>query len=60
MLEDIEPREQDQDQLVDRAVEHGDEHVIKFTEACLHRYALGTSSAYLAAVDHVRGMIPRR
>ena len=60
MLEDIEPREQDGDELVDRAIEHGDEHVIKFTEACLHRYALGASSAYLAAVDHARDMIPRR
>src|SRR5262249_41653897 len=25
--------------LVDRAVAHGDEHAIKFTEACLHQHA---------------------
>jgi hypothetical protein len=60
MLEDIQSREQDRDELVDRAVEHGDEHVIKFTEACLQRYALSASSAYLAAADHARGMIPQR
>ena len=60
MAEDIEPGEQDRDELVDRAVAHGDEHVIKFTEACLHRHTLGASPVYSAAVDHVRGMIPRR
>ena len=42
------------------AIENGDEHVIKFTEACLQRYTLGASPAYLAAVDHARGVIPRR
>jgi hypothetical protein len=58
--EDIEPREGDEDELVDRAIGHGDEHVIKFTEACLHRHVLAPSPVYLAAVDHVFGMIPRR
>ena len=33
---------------------------VKFTEACLQRYTLGASPAYLAAVDHARGVIPRR
>jgi Questin oxidase-like len=60
MAEEIEPREGDEDELVDRAIAHGDEHVIKFTEACLHRHALAPSPVYLAAVDHVLGMIPRR
>ena len=60
MAEDIEPREADEDQLVDRSVAHGDEHVIKFTEACLHRNALGPSPVYFAATDHVLGMIPHR
>jgi hypothetical protein len=45
MLEDVERREQDQDELVARAYAHGDQHVIKFTEACLHRHALGASPA---------------
>jgi hypothetical protein len=58
--EAIEPPESDEDRLVDRAIAHGDEHVIKFTEACLRRHALGASSAYIAAADHVVGMIPRR
>ena len=60
MLEDIDSRQLDPDELADRAVAHGDEHVIKFTEACLHRHALSASPASLAAADHVRGMIPRR
>ncbi|MCC3768935.1 questin oxidase family protein [Streptomyces sp. UNOC14_S4] len=32
-----------------RAVEHGDEHVIKFTEACLREYALRPDPRYTAA-----------
>ncbi len=60
MLGDLDPGEVDEDELVDRAVAHVDEHVIKFTEACLHRHAVAPSPVYLAAVDHVRGMIPQR
>ena len=60
MVEAIEPRESNEDELVDRAIAHGDEHVIKFTEACLHRHTLSPSPVYIAAADHVRGMIPRR
>jgi Questin oxidase-like len=60
MAEAIEPAEADEDGLVDRAIAHGDEHVIKFTEACLHRHTLSPSPVYIAAADHVRGMIPRR
>jgi hypothetical protein len=56
----IAPRESNEEEVVDHAIAHGDEHVIKFTEACLHRYALCPSSVYIAAADHVRGMIPRR
>jgi hypothetical protein len=60
MAEDVELHARDEEQLVDRAVAHGDEHVIKFTEACLNRSAVGPSPVYFAAVDHVLGMIPRR
>jgi hypothetical protein len=60
MTEDAEPREEDLDELVERAVAHGDEHVIKFTEACLHRHTLCPSPVYIAAAEHVAGMIPRR
>lgn len=60
MKEDVESLEADEDTLADRAIAHGDEHVIKFTEACLHRHALGPSPVYFAAASHVLGMIPRR
>jgi hypothetical protein len=48
------------DELVERAIAHGDEHVIKFTEACLHRHALSPSPVYFAAAGHVSSMLPRR
>jgi hypothetical protein len=35
MAEEIEPSDDDVEQLIDRAVANGDEHAIKFTEACL-------------------------
>jgi len=57
---DIEPSDADEDELVERAIAHGDEHVIKFTEACLRRHALSPSPVYFAAADHVSSMIPRR
>jgi Questin oxidase-like len=60
MADDFDRREADEEQLVDRAVAHGDEHVIKFTEACLRRNALAPSPAYFAAVEHALGMIPKR
>ena len=37
------------DDLVDRAVATGDEHAIKFTEACLRENAVRTNAVYLAA-----------
>ncbi|MBV8131604.1 MAG: DUF4243 domain-containing protein [Alphaproteobacteria bacterium] len=58
--EDIEPRKADAGELVERAIAHGDEHVIKFTEVCLHRHTLDPSPVYLAAADHARGMVPQR
>jgi hypothetical protein len=60
MAENIEPADEDEDQLVDRALANGDEHVIKFTEACLRRHALSPSSAYFAAVDSALEMIRPR
>jgi hypothetical protein len=60
MAEEIEPREDDEDQLIDRALANGDEHVIKFTEACLRRHTLGPSPAYFAAVDSALGIMQRR
>jgi len=40
------------DELIALAVTNGDEHVIKFTEACLREYELNPQPAYLAAVRH--------
>jgi hypothetical protein len=59
-IDDVDRREEDGGELADRAIAHGDEHVIKFTEACLSRHALGPSPVYFAAADHVLGMIPQR
>lgn len=44
--------------LVDMAVAHGDEHVIKFTEACVHEYALNPAPVYLAAARRTFDLLP--
>ena len=59
MPDDLEPSDETKEGLIDRAVANGDEHVIKFTEACLSRYDLDPSPAYFAAADHVTGIIRR-
>jgi len=41
--------EQSRDDLVDRALATGDEHSIKFTEACLREHALNPKAVYLSA-----------
>ncbi|HYU11035.1 MAG TPA: hypothetical protein VEK82_00560 [Stellaceae bacterium] len=58
--EDIAPAGEDPDSLIERALANGDEHVIKFTEACLARHALAPSPAYPAAVAQVLTLIGRR
>jgi hypothetical protein len=51
----------DADKLVEAALANGDEHVIKFTEACLCRDRATASPAYLAAAAHANAMLqPRR
>jgi Questin oxidase-like len=60
MREDFAPPDLGEEALIDRAIGNGDEHVIKFTEACLSRHALDPSPAYLAAADHVAQMVGRR
>jgi Questin oxidase-like len=47
-------------ELAARAVANGDEHVIKFTEACLGRDAVAPSPAYPAAIAHLLGIVRRR
>jgi hypothetical protein len=51
---------EDGDALAERAIANGDEHVIKFTEACLNRNRVEPSPAYPAAVSHLLGVIVRR
>jgi questin oxidase-like protein len=48
------------DSLTERALANGDEHVIKFTEACLARHRIAPSPVYPAAIDHVLHMIVSR
>jgi hypothetical protein len=40
------------DDLIDRAIRSGDEHAIKYTEACLSEYSLSPSPIYLRAANH--------
>lgn len=44
--------EQNKEDLIDRAVATGDEHAIKFTEACLREHALNPKPVYLLAARH--------
>ena len=46
------------DELVDRAVANGDEHAIKFTEACIGEYGLNRKPVYLAPATHAIRALP--
>jgi len=46
--------------LVDQAVANGDEHIIKFTEACIARHKIAPSPIYFAAIGHALGLVRRR
>jgi len=54
---EIEPPREDRETLADLAIASGDDHAIKFTEACLGESALNPSPAYLAAARHAIGML---
>jgi hypothetical protein len=60
LAETVEPVDDDRDELIDRAVANGDEHLIKFTEACLHRHEIAPSAVYPAAIRHAIGLLERR
>jgi hypothetical protein len=45
-------------ELVARAIEHRDPHVIKFTDACLREHVLNPDPCYLHAVHHVLHQTP--
>src|SRR5262249_59463644 len=46
------------DALIDAAAAHGDEHVIKFTEACLREDEIRPSPAFAAAARHAASILP--
>ena len=56
---EIEPPRESEDTLIDMAIGHGDEHAIKFTEACLRFHALRSSPTYVAAARHALDVLPR-
>jgi hypothetical protein len=57
---EVAPSGEDPESLIERALANGDEHVIKFAEACLARHALAPSPAYPAAVAQVLTLIGSR
>ena len=57
---EITPIGADNAMLIDQALANGDEHVIKFTEACLCRDSLAPSPVYRAAIAGVLTMLPGR
>jgi len=57
---EIAPAANDPEALIDRALANGDEHVIKFTEACLARHAMAPSPAFPAAAARVLALIGHR
>ena len=54
---ETEPPRESRETLIDMAVANGDEHAIKFTEACLREFELNPSPAYLAAARHALGIL---
>ena len=44
--------------LIDRALTNADEHAIKFTEACIHEYAVNPKPIYLAAAAQALDALP--
>jgi Questin oxidase-like len=56
--QEVEADGEDDDALIERAVAHGDEHVIKFTEACLRPREAGAGALYRAAACHALGALP--
>ncbi len=53
----VEAPDETRDELIDRAVATGDEHAIKFAEACLREHALNPKPVYLAAARHASGVL---
>ena len=49
------PSEQE---LTERAIEHGDEHAMKYIEACMREYRIRPDALYLHAAEHMLGRLP--
>jgi len=47
-----------QDQIASEAVRHGDDHVIKLSEACLRFYSVSGDERFLMVPGHARAMLP--
>jgi hypothetical protein len=60
LAERVEPCGKTERELTLQAIANGDEHVIKFTEACLNRHRTAASEAYPAAADHIAAIIAPR
>ena len=45
---------------VEQAIENGDEHVIRFTEACVARHKIAPSPVYSTAIRHALRVVRRR
>ena len=56
---EIEPPREAREALIDMAVANGDEHAIKFTEACLREQALNPSPVYFSAARHALDVLGR-
>lgn len=56
---EIETPREARDTLIDMAIAHGDEHAIKFTEACLRFDAIAPSPAYRSAARDAIRVLPR-
>jgi hypothetical protein len=55
---DVETPVMSRDALIDTAAAHRDEHVIKFTEACLREDHIRPSPVFAAAAHHAAGILP--
>ncbi|TGL49658.1 DUF4243 domain-containing protein [Leptospira wolffii] len=49
-----EPIAESREEAIEKAIQHGDEHAIKFTEVCLKENELAPSSSYFAALQAAR------
>jgi hypothetical protein len=56
----IAPPRESAETLVEMALANGDEHAIKFTEACLREDALNPSAVYLSAARSALDLLPPR